>query len=164
MKIIFLDFDGVICNPSYCIAMGNHGLFTLLEPRSCLLVKKLAQVTGSQIVLSSSWRILMDSRRHCADLLDSVAYGLGELIYKDDQRWRTFVGKDRQQEIKGWIHWFQMEQDEELESFVVLDDCHLTGGDHDPFIYDRMVKTDKYDGFGYGNYIDAEAILTNRLP
>ena len=47
MKIIFLDFDGVITTPA------SRGC---LSAQKMQLVKKIVDATGAKIVISSSWR------------------------------------------------------------------------------------------------------------
>lgn len=47
MKIIFLDFDGVITTPKSGWNIDNN---------KCLLIKEICDKTGAKIVISSSWR------------------------------------------------------------------------------------------------------------
>ena len=54
MKVVFLDIDGVLNN----VASAAEGIDIL--PEKVILVRRLCQVTGASIVLSSSWRILFD--------------------------------------------------------------------------------------------------------
>ncbi|MHA2063991.1 MAG: HAD domain-containing protein [Candidatus Thorarchaeota archaeon] len=67
MKIIFLDFDGVICTAeSYADARTQHGLTSngfppslhLFDTEICGRVQEICDATGAVIVLSTTWREL----------------------------------------------------------------------------------------------------------
>lgn len=118
MKIIFLDFDGVITTPSskYC-----------LSPPHMDILGKILESTGAYIVISSSWR----------------RYNLEQTINFITSRSNPFVGKNpfpfvdrviditkrlrpikmseyiyRGDEIKEWL------DNNEVESYVILDDIN----------------------------------------
>lgn len=59
MKILFLDIDGVV-NCSKTVAGGQQ--FLPIDPFMALLVNRICEATGAQIVLSSSWRLAEESR------------------------------------------------------------------------------------------------------
>ena len=54
MKIIFLDFDGVLNSEKYLHSCGQFGV--VLDPSRLILLEQIVKATGAQIVLSSSWR------------------------------------------------------------------------------------------------------------
>lgn len=118
MKIIFLDFDGVITTPSskYC-----------LSPPHMDILGKILESTGAYIVISSSWR----------------RYNLEQTINFITSRSNPFVGENpfpftdkvidiakrltpikmseyiyRGDEIKEWL------DNNEVESYVILDDIN----------------------------------------
>ncbi len=157
-KIIFLDFDGVICNPSYCIAMGNSGLYEILEPRSVFLLERLCTETGAKIVVSSSWRYQHSFKELCI-ALNSVKAGFSN-HFLGGEHWSTplYGFADREGEIKEWLE-AAAKRGEEIEGYVILDDCSLARYKVDEEIYSHFVKTDKYDGFGFGDYLSAMGIL-----
>jgi len=163
MKIIFLDFDGVICNPRHLIAMGDRSS-SLIDPAAGGLVKKLALTTGAKIVVSSTWRYGR-SRDWIGDVLSAVVPEFGQLLFSHEHYWKTpDVYTNRQLEIRKWIDWYESAHDEMLEAYVILDDdrLHPPGYDKDEDLYTHYVKTDQYDGMGWTNYMNAEAILCNR--
>lgn len=54
MKIIFLDFDGVLNSASYCRLHREPGV--LLDPTRMALLRRIIETTGAEIVLSTSWK------------------------------------------------------------------------------------------------------------
>lgn len=54
MKIIFLDFDGVLNSVSYCRLHREPGV--LLDPARMALLRRIVDATGAEIVLSTSWK------------------------------------------------------------------------------------------------------------
>ena len=54
VKVIFLDFDGVLNSEAYVRNCGRSGV--VIDPACLLLVKKLVEATGAKIVLTTSWR------------------------------------------------------------------------------------------------------------
>ena len=60
MKVIFLDIDGVMNSTDYIInyALKNNikGILAEIDPKTIKMLKFALDVTGAQIVLSSSWR------------------------------------------------------------------------------------------------------------
>jgi hypothetical protein len=155
-NIIFLDFDGVICNPRACIATRDTGgVFSYLDPIACLLVKRLCEDNNAKLVISSSWRILYD-RFSIRGILDAACPKLGSFMYSDD-KWCTpshnggngyEFGRGR--EIHSWIRNYSTE----FNRFVILDD----DSDMEPYM-DSLVKCETYDGIGYHQWHKAEQIL-----
>lgn len=157
-NVIFLDFDGVICNPSTCHAVCNNGLFTYLDPISCGLLKRLAEETNSKIVISSSWRIgrNLDFFYH---ILSAVCPNLGEHLWNHQEDFRTVSATfsndenyhpNRGMEIKEWID----RNSSKFNKFAILDD----DSDMEPLL-DSFVKCDCYEGFGFKEYVKAVKIL-----
>ena len=60
LKVIFLDIDGVMNSTDYIInyALKNNieGILAEIDPKAIQMLKFALDVTGAQIVLSSSWR------------------------------------------------------------------------------------------------------------
>ena len=167
-NIIFLDMDGVLCNPSTCIAMGDvGGVFSYIDPISAGLVKKLCVDYNCKIVISSSWRNWYDYEAMTA-ILNAACPTLGRYVintYKDkwanNESWRTgdFIWDcelekpehtGRGMEIKKWID----EHSEHFNNFVILDD----DSDMEPLL-DNFVKTDCYDGMLFKHFEKAREIL-----
>ena len=65
MKIIFLDFDGVMDNAKYDIYLNKHNLpekdefGVLFDPDCIVALAKIVEQTGAKIVISSSWKDFM---------------------------------------------------------------------------------------------------------
>ncbi len=56
-KILFLDVDGVLNNTkTFHTSESRYGSNKLIDPYMCLLVHRIVEATGCDIVLSSSWR------------------------------------------------------------------------------------------------------------
>lgn len=148
MKLVFCDIDGVLnsfeahidpnmphetWNPETMAAFGIElEVFKEYVDR----VNRIVEETGARIVLSSSWRV-----GYLADYADVIIYlhnsGLKGFIVgrtpwldEDGEAYHT-----RGEEINGW---FENHPNEEIESFVVLDDNEL--GKFCPF-EDNFVRT-----------------------
>ena len=148
-NIIFLDFDGVICNPETCIAVGDvGGCFSYLDTNSCGLVKRLCVELNCKIVISSSWRILYD-KYAIQGILNAACPKLGSFMYMDD-RWKTLSAHCRGAEVKMWVDKYSTE----FNNFVIIDD----DSDMEPLM-DSFVKTDCYSGFRMSHFIAARKIL-----
>lgn len=157
-NIIFLDMDGVLCNPRACLATGNtEGVFTYLDPIACLLVKKLCDECDARLVISSSWRILHDQYSMQA-VLNAACPNLGNKMFFD-AKWRTVSGvvsneenfdDGRGWEIKQWLD----THSSEFNNFVILDD----DSDMEPLM-SSFVKCDCYDGIGFHQYRAAKRLL-----
>jgi len=123
MKIIFLDFDGVICTQaSYKDAEKKHGLESdgFPPPLHLILKSRVARVqeicdkTGAKIVISSMWRVLYKwgvlkgfLRHHglTAEIIDQTPSG--------------GLSRDRGLEITQWM---QLHPDISWDDIVILDD------------------------------------------
>ncbi len=105
MKILFLDVDGVLNSKESCTK--NNELFAL-DPYMCLLVARICEATGAEIVLSSSWRLADESREEIKKRVFPVFIDM-----TDDLRGRT----DRGCEVQAWI-----DKHPEIEKYAILDD------------------------------------------
>jgi hypothetical protein len=159
-NIIFLDMDGVLCNPRACLAVGNNGMYSYLDPIACLLVKKLCEECNAKLVISSMWRHHYNKDAMEA-ILNAACSKLGNYIWNSDIWWKTadhsFTDfetqsstSDRGREIKNWVDNHQTK----FNNFVILDDM----GDMRP-VQDSLVKCCPYDGIGYLEYHNAQKIL-----
>jgi hypothetical protein len=58
-KVIFLDFDGVLNNDNFLMSLDPttpHGEGHI-DPKAVMLLNTIVEITGAEIVISSSWRI-----------------------------------------------------------------------------------------------------------
>lgn len=151
MKIIFLDIDGVLNSTRSLIANGGYGSifdhdsWKELDPVAVKLISHVAKETGSDIVLSSSWRILANKK-------DIIAFQdfLGVSIIdvtpqsKDDTRG---------EEIKQWLENCK----EDIDAFCIVDD----DSDMLPEQEGNFVQTDERIGLTWQNCEDIMLVLNN---
>lgn len=62
MKVIFLDYDGVLNHHKTSLAEVD-GVQTMAEPELVFILNKLVDESGAELVLSSSWRNYPDWRK-----------------------------------------------------------------------------------------------------
>ena len=103
MRIIFLDIDGVLnCkntpNPRKFPFMVDHRLLSRL--------KRLLELTGAKVVLSSNWRY------DPAGLYSATSYGIPFIASTPD-----LPGEPRCKAILAWLHYHP-----NVERFIVIDD------------------------------------------
>lgn len=155
-NIIFLDIDGVLCNPATCVAVGDvGGCYSYFDPMSCGLIKKLCVDNNCKLVISSSWRKLHDCYSIKA-MLNAVCPQLGNFMYTD-ARWCTesFNGvtidqHGRGKEIQAWINKYS----KTFNGFIIIDD----DSDMEPLM-DSLIQTDVYEGFRFKDYMKANSYL-----
>ena len=159
MKVIFLEFDGVITTPE-----SNNRLC----PKKMSLLKRIVDNTDAKIVVSSSRRrnTLEDTISHITDK-ENVFVGKNPFILADKVvgitcRMYGFIHPHNDRnckitrgvEINAWI--FQHELD--IESYVILDD-----DDDMLFIQkDRFIQTDSLIGLTETDALKAIDILNNK--
>lgn len=131
MKIIFLDFDGVMLNRSSFAKCS--GIYSKAAPSCVAALNKITDATGAKIVVSSTWRLglsLIELREHLkewgvtADVIDRTPF----LSY----------AAVRGHEITMWITSFKRD---DIDSFVILDDEKDMGA-----LLSRLVRTKFNDG------------------
>ena len=111
MKVIFLDFDGVVVLPDQSFSIMAISRLNTIALR-----------TGAVICFSTSWRYSHDT----AELRDMLrANGLansipviGSVPDLSAQHGSLWVGAVRGSEISSWL-----KDHPEVESYVILDDC-----------------------------------------
>lgn len=103
MKVLFLDIDGV-CNCAKTFARNNE-IFGI-DPYMALLVDRIKEATGCEIVLSSSWR-------HSGEGVDQVESKVGKLYGMTARS----GGGMRGSEVRLWL-----EEHPEVTRHAILDD------------------------------------------
>lgn len=118
MKIIFLDFDGVMDTAYYDHVLSKEGLpesdsyGTVFDPECVRNLKVIIDKTGADIVVSSSWKYFMTYE----DFLEMWKYrGLPGFV--TDVTPTPTVRRNRGDEIDAWLN----ECDVECQ-FVIIDD------------------------------------------
>lgn len=123
LKIIFLDFDGVLNNFAF-LRTGGAGIHEL-DPMAIARLNTLVLRSGAKVVVSSTWRL-----RFSLDELRNILskYGFqGEIVGTTPHLPAAVAMGDlleaRSHEIQMWLR----NAREEIESYVVLDDLYLEG-------------------------------------
>jgi hypothetical protein len=133
IKIIFLDFDGVL-NPPGGVIRGNPQDLTRpkMGPEAIANLNYIIKSTGAKVVVSSTWRRVGVNFLQAA--LNNNGFH-GEIISTT-----PFVNRHhRGGEIRQWFLYTHITQ--EVDSFVILDD----DDDMDPLM-DHLVQTDPLQG------------------
>ena len=118
MRVVFLDFDGVLNSQKYID--WDVALYTSaqIDPRAVALVNDLVSRSDAKVVVSSSWR-LIHTDRGLSRLLGERGFS-GEIIGTTPRLHSTGLGipRGRGDEIRAWLNEYR----EQVEGFVVLDD------------------------------------------
>lgn len=151
MKVIFLDFDGVLNSVNTPGVYGMDG--PMLEPEKMALLKQLVDATGAEIVLTTSWREHWSADPKECDSTGSrirqifAACGLRILDRTPE------LHTQREQEILSWL-----DGHPEVRQFVVLDDRLMA---HER-LNGHIVKTSFYFGGMDGTDVRAAVKCLNR--
>ena len=135
MKILFLDFDGVLNSQKFIRSCNECG--AVIDPSKMVLLKTLIAETKAKIVLSTSWREHWDKN---PDLCDEIGLKINKVfnehnleIYDKTPRLNLL----REEEIKAWL-----DECSDVKEYVVLDDALLSAD----FLMGHFVKTSDYFG------------------
>lgn len=118
MKIIFLDFDGVMDTAYYGHVLGKEGLpcqdefGAVFDPNCVRYLKEIIDKTGAEIVITSSWKSLM-TYKELLNMWEQRALP-GNVI---DMTPSTPECRRRGDEIDAWLK----ECNEDCQ-YVILDD------------------------------------------
>lgn len=145
MKVIFLDFDGVLNSVEYHKRRYEQNPERLherkapcLDPAAIAVLNEVVEKTGALVVVTSTWRI-GEPRVHLCDWLRDAGYKgfvLGATI--------RIPGARRGVEIQDWLDHAAKHPPARLgpvTHFVILDDD--TDMEH---LYDKLVKVDDQRG------------------
>lgn len=152
MKVIFLDFDGVLNTATYRAWWRRNPALRIPDAELCpALVANVNHIiaeTGAKVVLSTAWRTYTHLRPHLVDYLRSAGFegtviGMTPDFTEEVARnpYRTddggLIHATRGMEIKAWL-----DDHPEVASYVVLEDSE----DMTPLPADRIVWTTDRDG------------------
>ena len=151
MKVIFLDFDGVLNSEKYLRKVGGHGV--AIDPTRMELLKQIVLETGAKIVLSTSWRAhwskLPEERDPIGNIIEQIFESHGLALWDKTPQMQ---GR-RETHLKSFL-----DMHPEVESFVVLDDMLL----YADYLKGHIVKTAGYlDGLDEADVKKAIEILGN---
>lgn len=153
MKVIFLDFDGVLNsnaflralppndNPNRAEAMTSA---RMIDPLAVARLQRIVAATGAEVVISSTWRLYRRIHE-----LGALLQGHGFKGWPYDLTPAKFSSLPRATEIDMWLE----ESDETVTGFVVLDDDRLA------WIEGHTVLTDPEVGLTDADVEKAIAIL-----
>ena len=120
VKVIFLDFDGVLNSDEYVRRCGHFGV--ILNPDKMELLKQLVEETGANIVLSTSWREHWNvTEEGCDAIGDQInqIFRRHKMYIYDKVPHRTY---GRKKNIQSWL-----QEHPDVTSYAVLDDQFLDG-------------------------------------
>jgi len=143
MKVIFLDFDGVICTGRQAIASGERGVISGLDPVAMGFLNRICRDNDLKVVISSSWR----SGKARDDFKNIFAcggyYHLAKALHSF---WSTATLNDkdstRGHEIQLWLDMH------DCDGYCIIDDDDRMLPDQLQF----FVHTDSIDGMLYDHY------------
>ena len=139
MKVLFLDFDGVINSVRSSAAFGgypwniNEESLKLFDEVGLLLIRNLCDANDIKIVVSSTWRKCF-THESLATALDLPIIGATP---------HKLSHQRRGEEIQEWL-----DNHKEVKKYVILDD----DGDMLEHQMCRFVQTCPYDGLRWSDY------------
>lgn len=147
MKILFLDFDGVVRVPlDEALTVGSVDFC----PERLRWVAELCQRLGARVVVTSDWRLWTDR----PGVEELIGEHLAEHLHAD---WRTEIEghPPRHVEVARWLECHRGE----VSGFVVLEDVaqHFEGASDG--MVERLVMTDPRHGLRPRDVMRAEAVL-----
>lgn len=152
MRVIFLDFDGVLNTYSYMFLTDGDAPELGLDPKRVAYVNEIIQRTGAVVVLSTAWRY--DNTQFALECMLRKRGLVGEVVGMTPEPEEHVTYKPREVEVQAWL-----DKHPEVESFVVLDD--LDGQFNS--MKDRFVNTDPSRGLTPEHVEAAVKILTVSL-
>ncbi len=148
MKVIFLDFDGVICTGRQAIASGERGVISGLDPVALGFLNRICSQNDLKVVISSTWRH-GDNRRHFYEIFGCGGYVSLAHALHDNWCTPTTINMSRGGEIELWL------SRNECDGYVIIDD------DASMLDYQlpHFVNTDSINGMLYEHYAQVMKIL-----
>ena len=159
MKLIYLDFDGVICTNRACHAIGETGMNTYLDPTACKLVERLIVECDAKVVISSDWR-LKHSKTEIFNMLKSGGHHI--IANNLHTRWATpDLLRDPKPSSRGKeieLSLAEIEAHDSVSNYVILDDVH----DFMNYQEKNVVLCDQDDGIGFRDFCKAQNLLITK--
>jgi len=136
MKLIFLDFDGVLNSLRWVRSQSPLHDYVVggLDSDAVARVKKIMDTSGAKIVVSSSWR-LFHPLSQLQDLLEEYDIDRNDVVGVT-----PFISGPRGDEIAAYLRQWPLRHNR-VESCVILDD-----DDDMTDVYQRLVHTKWEDG------------------
>lgn len=140
MRVLFLDFDGVLNSDPFLRAESKRARRrekgkrkandprTAIDPAAVAMVNTILERTGAKVVISSSWRV-----PYSLDEIRGFLYARGfDGVVIDATP--VIAGVPRGEEIAFWLH--ARGERMGVETFAILDDCTDMGR-----VQDRLIQT-----------------------
>lgn len=139
MKTIFLDIDGVLNSEDWFRKTKECNKYTEINPEKVKLLKEIVNRTSAEIILSSTWRTLVDipGQRDQHPQYDYLLDSLEKFGLKIKGH-TPYLKHNRPKEI---IAWLDEHGEKGKNSFVSLDDDFFTFQYAQYGISDHLVKT-----------------------
>lgn len=151
MKVLFLDFDGVLNSADYRNSVADYH-HNFINERKLEMLADFVKATGAEIVLTTQWRLHWNEGNHQThpdgDRINALFEKYGMKIYSKTD----YLDNNRNLEVADWL------VRHGVESYVIFDDVdfHWTETNRACF-----VKTDDAkDGLSECNLEAAKVILT----
>lgn len=143
MKIVFLDFDGVLNSHAYQRGLLERGekvrSIMGIDPVAVRRLNRLLKATGALVVVSSTWR-LHRTRIQLCDVLSAEGFE-GQVRGMTPALVQGGSASCRGEEIQAWLEEASEVYVEDVDSFVILDDDDDMG-----HLASRLVKTTFAEG------------------
>lgn len=133
MKVIFIDFDGVLNTEKYVRSCAEFGL--IIDPSKMVLLKQIIDATDAKIVLSTSWREHWDVETQYCDNIGAEINNIFEQYSLHIFGKTQILNCSRENEIAAWL-----KSKPQVTNFVVIDDRFLDS----ELIRGHFVKTSGY--------------------
>lgn len=138
-KIIFLDIDGVLIT-SRSAYLQTKGLIDTFDPCATAMIKELIQVSGAQLVVSSTWA--HKGKHVVTDLFQKNGLD-ARYLHPDWDIPRRSV--NRSENIRLWL-----DAHPDVTRYVAIDDDRL-----DLSIISNVVLCNTFNGFSIRNYLES---------
>lgn len=118
MKVLFLDIDGVV---NCATTSQRHRGFIGIDPYMAILIDRIKIATGCVVVLSSTWRLDINSRKEvmdqCTSFIDCTPK---QFLFKEDNKY----GKEGDWSERGHeiLRWIDNQHEGDIKKFAILDD------------------------------------------
>ena len=145
MKVIFLDFDGVLNNNSYFLDSKEKAPF-FLQDEKMILLKQIVDSTNAKIVLSISWREIWNSDLDISLKLKDYFYSFDLSVYDVTKN----INYNRPLEISTWL------KENNVSSYVILDDIANPWYEH---VNNVVVTNKEFNGLSQDDVNKAIDIL-----
>ena len=118
MKILFLDFDGVLNSADYFKSVAKQPTLERpldhIEPLAVERLNEILTRTGAAVVISSSWRILASFKELTKEMLVPRGFLFSSRVIGETPR----KGRQRGDQIRAWLDAVVVDP----HDYVVLDD------------------------------------------